>query len=312
MAREVVAVPTRRAGALRGPWGPSGAQKAPAAQQELTGQGPLSSSTTVLKTNHRFAGPLERLAAAVRSGDASTVVALLKSGSCETAGTGPPGVGVRWVDLDASTAAPFALRAVVDMAGKAAKALARQCSQGDLRAALSTLGRFRLLCAHREGPDGASTWNLRTEQWLASHGCIGEPAGGWYAGRPVVVTENDYSLGLFNGDIGVVLSSDDGRLEVAFQRASTLVRVSPSRLSSVQTAFAMTAHRAQGSEFDEVVFILPAAGARVLTRELFYTAVTRARQQVTVVGTEQAVRGALGRPGARASGLTERLWGPRA
>ena len=127
---------------------------------------------------------------------------------------------------------------------------------------------------------------------------------GWYLGRPVVVTENDYSLDLFNGDTGVAVARAEGGLSVAFRRAGTVVTVSPARLAAVQTAFAMTAHRAQGSEFDQVVVLLPAPTSRVLTRELLFTAVTRARRQLVLVGTEESVRAALRRPIARASGLT--------
>ena len=166
--------------------------------------------------------------------------------------------------------------------------------------------KVRLLCAHRAGPAGASTWNGHVERWLADG--VAGLEGGWYVGRPVIVTQNDYSLGLFNGDTGVVIARPDGGLTVAFRRGGEIVTVSPSRLAAVETAFAMTAHRAQGSEFDEVVVLLPPASSRILTRELLYTAVTRARRSVVLVGTEASVRAAVGRPIARASGLTARLW----
>jgi exodeoxyribonuclease V alpha subunit len=270
---------------------------------------PLSKCVTVLEVNHRFHGALQRLAAAVRAGDGDTVMAVL-----EGEGEGGAGEGsmsdVRWLNLEAATSDPATLRPVLALAGAEGTTLAERCTEGDAGAAVEALNRFRLLCAHREGPDGASTWNQRIEEWLLASGRVRQPVNGWYAGRPVVVTENDYSLSLFNGDVGVAVLGDAGRLEVVFQRGAAPVRVSPSRLVAVQTAFAMTAHRAQGSEFEEVAFLMPAAGARILTRELFYTAVTRARRRVTVVGTEDAVRAALERPVGRASGLTGRLWGP--
>ncbi|HTT90843.1 MAG TPA: ATP-binding domain-containing protein, partial [Acidimicrobiales bacterium] len=121
--------------------------------------------------------------------------------------------------------------------------------------------------------------------------------------------ENDYGLGLFNGDTGVVIAEEDGSLRAAFRRGAGVVTMSPARLGAVETAFAMTVHRAQGSEFDEVVVLLPGASSRVLTRELLYTAVTRARRSVVLVGTEESLRAAVARPIARASGLTARLWG---
>jgi exodeoxyribonuclease V alpha subunit len=204
---------------------------------------------------------------------------------------------------------------------RAGRALAEAAGRGDGAAALDALGRLRMLCAHRAGPVGVSTWNTRAERWLAAD--AGEPSGssrpenagaepgdgGWYPGRPVVVTENDYSLDLFNGDTGVAIARPGGGLVVAFRRAAGTVAVSPARLAAVQTAFAMTAHRAQGSEFDQVVVLLPSPTSRVLTRELLFTAVTRARRHLVVVGTEESVRAAVGRPIARASGLTAALWG---
>jgi exodeoxyribonuclease V alpha subunit len=159
-----------------------------------------------------------------------------------------------------------------------------------------------------------ATWNARAEQWLAEVDSGPPPDGGWYVGRPVIVTANDYGLGLFNGDTGVVVAHEGtdergGAQRVAFRRGAGAVTVSPARLGAVGTAFAMTVHRAQGSEFDEVVTLLPGASSRVLTRELLYTAVTRARRRVVLVGTEEALRAAVTRPIARASGLTSLLWG---
>ena len=173
-------------------------------------------------------------------------------------------------------------------------------------AALAALARFRVLCAHREGRDGVSGWNERIEGWLG----LDEARRGveWYPGRPLLITENDYSLRLFNGDTGVVVSRDDGGVEAVLAAESGPVTVSPTRLTSVETVYAMTVHKSQGSQFDEVAVILPDPAATVLTRELLYTAVTRARRRVIIAGTEEAIRAALARPVARASGLTARLW----
>ena len=135
-------------------------------------------------------------------------------------------------------------------------------------------------------------------------------AASWYPGRPLIVTENDYSLGVFNGDTGVVIAETiDGaeRLRAVFERRGELLTVRPTRLASVESLYAITIHKAQGSQFGRVVVCLPDPGSPVLTRELLYTAVTRAQQQLTVVGTEAAVRAAVARPVARASGLTEAL-----
>jgi exodeoxyribonuclease V alpha subunit len=187
----------------------------------------------------------------------------------------------------------------------AARRVAEAARAGDPQHALAALNAFRLLCAHRRGPDGVATWTARVEGWLD----VGDH--GWYAGRPLLVTENDYELRLFNGDTGVVVQRED-RTIAAFQRASELVEVSPSRLGAIETAYAMTVHKSQGSQFDTAAVLLPEPDARILTRELLYTAATRARERLILIGSEEAVRAAVARPIARASGLRDRLWGPPA
>jgi exodeoxyribonuclease V alpha subunit len=270
---------------------------------------PMGDCITVLQANYRFRGPLAELAQAVRSGDADAVLAIL---SAPRDGTGAS--SVRWLDVDVATAAPTTLEPVRTALLKAHRPLVEAAAAGDGPTALDALGRLRLLCAHRDGPAGAATWNARAEQWLADLGEGPPPEGGWYMGRPVIVTENDYGLGLFNGDTGAVVAHGEanemgGSLRVAFRRGAGVVTVSPARLGAVETAFAMTVHRAQGSEFDEIVVLLPGVSSRVLTRELLYTAVTRARRSLVLVGTEGSLRAAVNRPIARASGLTLRLWG---
>ena len=131
----------------------------------------------------------------------------------------------------------------------------------------------------------------------------------WYVGRPLIVTENDYGLDLYNGDTGVVIESEDGRLVAAFERRRRLAEVSPTRLAAVDTVYAMTVHKSQGSQFDTVAFLLPSPDSRILTRELLYTAVTRARERLILVGPESSIRAAIERPITRASGLRQALWG---
>jgi exodeoxyribonuclease V alpha subunit len=147
----------------------------------------------------------------------------------------------------------------------------------------------------------------RIERWLASEVPGFAAEGEWYAGRPLLVTENDYGLRLYNGDTGVVVMTDDGRLTAAFERRGEIAEFTPSRLGAVETVYAMTIHKSQGSQFDTAAVLLPAAGSRLLTRELLYTAVTRARRELILAGTEEAVRHAVARPVARASGLADRL-----
>jgi exodeoxyribonuclease V alpha subunit len=185
---------------------------------------------------------------------------------------------------------------------------------GDRAGVLVELARHRVLCAHRRGAGGVSEWNEVIERWLHDDWPEVATEGTWYAGRPVLVTANDYSLRLFNGDTGVTVADHgDGptRVSVVFDVSGGAPRrVSPSQLAGVETVYAMTVHKSQGSEFDEVTLLLPPPTSRLLTRELLYTAVTRARQGLLVVGTEDAVRRAVNRRIARASGLTDRLWGP--
>jgi exodeoxyribonuclease V alpha subunit len=123
------------------------------------------------------------------------------------------------------------------------------------------------------------------------------------------VTQNDYALDLYNGDTGVVIESDAGRLVAAFERRGTIAEVSPTRLAAVDTVYAMTVHKSQGSQYEAVAFLVPGPDSRVLTRELLYTAVTRARERLIVVGPELSIRAAIERPITRASGLRQALWG---
>jgi exodeoxyribonuclease V alpha subunit len=132
-----------------------------------------------------------------------------------------------------------------------------------------------------------------------------------YVGRPLLVTENDYELGLYNGDTGVIVRTGENHAMAMFERAGELVSFSPLRLGAVETVYAMTIHKSQGSQFDTAAVLLPDARSPILTRELLYTAVTRARLRLILVGSEATVRAAVGRPVTRASGLRERLWDER-
>lgn len=118
---------------------------------------------------------------------------------------------------------------------------------------------------------------------------------------------DDYELRLYNGDTGVIIESGSDHVRAAFERGTELLEFAPTRLGAIETAFAMTIHRSQGSQFDTAVVLLPAATSRILTRELLYTAVTRARQRLVLVGSEEAIRAAVSRPVARASGLQARM-----
>ncbi|BCS95853.1 RecBCD enzyme subunit RecD [Desulfoluna limicola] len=174
----------------------------------------------------------------------------------------------------------------------------------DPHAMLAALDRFRILCAVRKGLFGVSRINRLVERCLGFSG-----ADIWYPGRPVMVTENDYTLGLFNGDTGITVRREGG-LAVAFPDASGDMRyIHCARLPSVETVFAMTIHKSQGSEFNHVLLLLPDTDSPVLTRELVYTGITRAREEVAVWSAPEILERALSRRTQRASGLRERLWG---
>jgi exodeoxyribonuclease V alpha subunit len=149
-------------------------------------------------------------------------------------------------------------------------------------------------------------WGLEVERWLTESIPGYAEDGEWYVGRPLLVTANDYEMSLYNGDTGVIVQTSDG-VRAAFARGAAAKLYPPVRLDAIETVHAMTVHRAQGSQFDAVSFVVPPADSPLLTRELLYTAVTRARRQVFLIGSEEAIRGAVLRPANRASGLRHRL-----
>lgn len=174
---------------------------------------------------------------------------------------------------------------------------------------LAALGRFRLLSPHRQGRYGVLALNRLVEELLSRVGLI-STRDVWYDGRPVIVTENDHQLELYNGDVGFVHRDPHGHTRVVFGTAGGGLRwLAPARLPPHETVFAMTVHKSQGSEFDRVALTLPAAVSPVLTRELVYTAITRARRQIVVYGTAEVLEEAVRRRIDRASGLREALWG---
>jgi exodeoxyribonuclease V alpha subunit len=256
----------------------------------------------VLRRVHRFGEEIARLAACVKTGDEPGALEVLRR----------EGAAVTWIAADAEDHQiddTSEIGPVRDAAVHAGRMMLQSARTGDAAEAISALNSFRLLCAHRRGPAGAHTWSSHIERWLVA-GIDGfVPDSDWYVGRPLLVTSNDYGLDLYNGDTGVVVADDEGRAVSAFEQGGQILRVSPSRLAAVDTVYAMTVHKSQGSQFDTVALLLPGRESPILTRELLYTAVTRARKRVIVVGSEESVRTAIGRPIARSSGLRRRLWG---
>ena len=273
----------------------------PAASGDPAGGGSgVGNGIAVLRRIHRFGGRIQELAEAIRVGDADAAIAALRAGAED----------VLWIAADAGDPAEldaFAqIRQGAVITGRAVLDAARE---GDAVRALERLGAFRVLCAHRRGPYGVATWMPRIESWLATAVAGFATDGPWYVGRPLLVTENDHAIRLYNGDTGVVVTSPTGRPAAAFDRQGEIVTFSPSRLASIETVHAMTIHKSQGSQFKTAAVVLPGPQSPILTRELLYTGVTRAVERLIVAGTEEAVRAAVQRPIARASGLRERLWG---
>ena len=244
-----------------------------------------------LTTSHRFGESISLLAQAIRAGDADRVLDLLTAGGPHVELISTPDPAVRLRDVLVPHA--LAVRAAA-LSGTPAEACA-------------TLDAHRLLCADREGPYGVRHWNRQVQRWLTDE--TGESLWSqWYVGRPVLVTANDYGLGLYNGDAGVTVLAEGG-LRVAIAGTGGLLDFATSRLADVETMHAMTIHKSQGSQADEVTVLLPPQDSRLLSRELFYTAVTRAKRKVRIVGSEDEVRAALSRRVVRATGLRQRLAG---
>jgi exodeoxyribonuclease V alpha subunit len=264
-------------------------------------EGRADSPVVRLETTHRTAADeggraLDALARAMRESDIDETLALL--GSTNDA--------VRLVD----PADRVATDAVRDGVVGRAVAIADAAQDSETEVATSLLEEHRLLCAHREGPYGVAGWNRQVVHHLAESAGVAH-LDEWYAGRPVLITANDRGLGLSNGDLGVTVRADDGRLRVMVRLDGELKPFAPTRLTGVETVYAMTVHKSQGSEARAVTVVLPPEESPLLTRELLYTAVTRARQSVTIIGTQDAVRAAVSRKVQRASGLARRLQAAR-
>lgn len=180
-------------------------------------------------------------------------------------------------------------------------------NEEDPKEALKKFNRVRILCAVREGEEGVYSLNRKVEQWLQSKNLITLNSE-FYVNRPLMVTSNNYELGLFNGDIGIVREFN-GEKRVFFESGETDMKsVLPAFLEAVETVFAMTIHKSQGSEFNEVLTVLPKdSESKILTRELLYTAVTRAKEKVSVWGSRETVLSCVERRVERSSGIKERF-----
>ncbi len=278
--------------------------EAGAVMAELCAAGsPLAPQTVTLTAGHRFDGAIAELAVATQRGDAAAARALLD------AGQGQPDAALQWLPLP--TPAPLLALAAGAQGHGPFVALLRRRPQSDADfetwalAVLRALDGFRVLAALREGPLGVVTLNARLTDALGFR----PGADGWFEGRPVMVTRNEPQLGVFNGDVGVALTPPGGgALRVCLLDGATLRSVAAARLAAVETAWAMTVHKSQGSEFGHVALVLPAEDTPVLTREWVYTGLTRARQRLTLAAPRPGLLApALARRTQRFSGLGDAL-----
>jgi len=265
----------------------------------ITEQPPLADSLVVLQKNYRFASgsAIGMLSRAINEGNQLDVLETLRDKTQET-------VCLR--DLPTAGTLPSALESAV-LAGYREYLLHKDSAVD----ALAAFDHFRVLCAVRGGSYGVSALNRAVEDLLAAQRLI-SPASVWYCGRPVMVTVNDYALRLFNGDVGITLPDPEqpGALAVFFPAEEGGVRkISPLRLSHHETVFAMTVHKSQGSEFDRVLLVIPPIDSLILTREILYTGITRARKSVEIWCGEELLAAAVTRRIERRSGLRNALWG---
>lgn len=264
------------------------------------GASPLTNSVVWLERNYRFGldSAIGRLSVAIRSGSPEDALNAFNTDDAIL------------VDDSAPMLAATTIARLTTGFSAYTDALKQALSTGSGAGPLfEALNRFRILAATRHGPRGVDEINLRVSTWVRTQAGITLAAGAqWFAGRPVIVTRNDYALGVFNGDIGIAMPAEDGGLRVWFRGAdATLRTISPAALPPHDTAFALTVHKSQGSEFDQAALVLPGEFGRVLSRELVYTAITRARNKVDVIGSANVFAQAVMTPTRRDSGLAARI-----
>ncbi|HUH65547.1 MAG TPA: exodeoxyribonuclease V subunit alpha, partial [Syntrophales bacterium] len=261
----------------------------------------IQDSIVELKKNYRFEKDtgISRACKEVNAGNSQGAVEILRSDKYGD---------VSWADVRGSDAMVSALRKVIN------KRFSNYLQGIDLHnyseLIFEFFEEFRILCAVRQGPFGVVTLNRIVERVLREANLI-RPEGRWYSGRPIMITRNDYNLRLFNGDFGVILP-DYGQgkeLRAFFRDAGGNIRkLPPVMLPEHETVFAMTVHKSQGSEFESVLLILPDNDSPVLTRELIYTGITRAKKNVEIWGAEGIFRTAISRRIMRTSGLYDALY----
>ncbi len=275
----------------------------------------LAQQTVMLRKSRRFGGRIGQLAMAVNAGDGELAQRLITHDTSAVlhASVLPSVTTVLDLAVHGRPAAPACYADYLRLinSGGASAHIDASSHAAWVTSVLLAFDRFRILCAVHEGDWGTRNLNHAVGQALAAAGLL-KPKGEWFVGRPVMVTRNEAELGVFNGDVGVALPGQHiaGNLRVYFLDGDKLRSVSCSRLAHVETAFAMTVHKSQGSEFEHTALVLPKGGSKVLTRELVYTGITRARHNFTLIeGQAGLLREAIRQPSRRASGLSMQLDG---
>ena len=286
MARLLDALPPNARLVLLGDGDQLASVEAGAVLGDLCAAAAYAGSRMQLVNSYRFAasGGIGRLAHAINTGDTSAALAALEEDSTTA-----------WVEKSAA--------ALPELAGDR---WAPVFEATDPTMALIALDRFRVLCALRRGPSGVLAINAQIERHLARQGLI-DAAQRHYRGRPILITANDYAVQLFNGDVGIVWPDGQGKPRAWFLENNTLRSIPCNRLPPHETAYAMTVHKAQGSEFDEIALVLPTGESTAATRELLYTAVTRARRQVQLCATREVIEATISRRVERDTGLRDQL-----
>lgn len=255
----------------------------------------MADSVVILRTSYRFGSEsgIGQVSSVIRAGDAGGAIELLREGGFDD---------ITLIPYEPETLPERLTQSVV-------QGFTPYLSAESREEAFSSFSRFAILCALRRGPAGVEKLNYLVERILLRQGLI-SPERRWYRGRPILVVRNCYQLRLFNGDIGLILYDAHDGADAAFfpSTGGSLRRIHPLKLPEHETAYALTVHKSQGAEFDRVILVLPDWPAPVLTRELLYTAITRARRSVEIWGSEEIVRFAVSNPTVRRSGLRDILW----
>jgi exodeoxyribonuclease V alpha subunit len=249
----------------------------------------LNNSVVQLQHSYRFEqnSIIGRLASAVQIGNSDVIIYELSQ----------PEFSV-WQQTDSNTILKTAVQGYQTYIDAIA-------SFSDPQACIHAFEQFRVLCALKQGPQSVASVNGLIERYLTKQGWRSQQT--FYHGRPIMVTQNDYRQHLFNGDVGLILQDETGQLRACFLEENDIRYIPITRLPAHETAFAMTVHKSQGSEFEHVSVLLPDEDSTVLTRELLYTAITRARKQVNIMANEDIIRSTVVNQHRRETGLAERI-----